>query len=104
MSPSLPAMQPMWPRPSNWGPTCPTSAPATPAPAATPATNPLCMNFRRDTLSASLPRNCWSQPDCMESSCAGLFCQPHRVELLVQEVARHDRPAPDLGEMRDDPV
>ena len=30
--------------------------------------------------------------------------QPHRVELLVQEVAGRDRPAPHLGAVRDDPV
>src|SRR3989442_4504070 len=33
-----------------------------------------------------------------------LLCEPHRVELLVQEVARCDRPAPHPGAMRDDPV
>src|SRR6266571_6953065 len=33
-----------------------------------------------------------------------LLAQPDGVELLVQEVARHERPAPDLGEMRHDPV
>src|SRR3989442_3805814 len=33
-----------------------------------------------------------------------LLCEPHRVELLVQEVARGDRPAPHPGAVRDDPV
>src|SRR5437016_10868232 len=33
-----------------------------------------------------------------------LFRQPHRVELVVQVVARRDRPAVHLGQMRDDPV
>src|SRR5438445_759683 len=32
------------------------------------------------------------------------FGEPHRVELLVQVVARRDRPAPDLGVVRDDPM
>src|SRR2546422_1979032 len=32
------------------------------------------------------------------------FGEPHRVEVLVQIVARRDRPAPHLGVVRDDPV
>src|SRR5687768_8918215 len=33
-----------------------------------------------------------------------LFGQPHRVELVVEVVARRDRPALDLGQVRDDAV
>src|SRR6266850_4259130 len=37
-------------------------------------------------------------------SAARLLGQPHRVELLVQVVARRDRPSPDLGAVGDDAV
>src|SRR6185369_12565689 len=70
--------------------TWPSGAAETGAPMAVSATNTTSATAR---VTSSSPRG----P-------SRLLAEPHRVELLVQEVAGHDRPAPHLGEVRDDPV